>query len=94
MKDTGPLPWYAISNIKTQEMLIVLSQSGYIGLVEVFLRRTRVTGRDGPSSRWTSECEVRVLSNSGIGQQGWPSGESTRLPPVWPGFDSPSRCHM
>ena len=26
-------------------------------------------------------------------QQGWHSGESTRLPPVWPGFDSRSRCH-
>ena len=21
-------------------------------------------------------------------------GESTRLPPMWPGFDSRSRCHM
>ena len=23
-----------------------------------------------------------------IAQQGWRSGESTRLPPMWPGFDS------
>ena len=23
-----------------------------------------------------------------IGEQGWRSGESTRLPPMWPGFDS------
>ena len=28
------------------------------------------------------------------GWQGWRSGESTRLPPTWPGFDSRSRCHM
>ena len=28
------------------------------------------------------------------GEQGWRSGESTRLPPMWPGFDSRSRCHM
>ena len=28
-----------------------------------------------------------------MGEQGWCSGESTRLPPVWPGFDSRSRCH-
>ena len=28
------------------------------------------------------------------GEQGWRSGESTRLPPMWPGFDSQSRCHM
>ena len=26
--------------------------------------------------------------------QGWCSGESTRLPPMWPGFDSRSRRHM
>ena len=26
--------------------------------------------------------------------QGWHSGESTRLPPMWPGFDSQIRRHM
>ena len=26
--------------------------------------------------------------------QGWRSGESTRLPPMWPGFDSQTRHHM
>ena len=29
-----------------------------------------------------------------IGVQGWRSGESTRLPPMWPGFDSRTRRHM
>ena len=28
------------------------------------------------------------------GEQGWHSGESTRLPPVWPRFKSWRRCHM
>ena len=28
------------------------------------------------------------------GEQGWRSGESTRLPPMWPGFDSRTRRHM
>ena len=28
------------------------------------------------------------------GVQGWRSGESTRLPPMWPGFDSQTRRHM
>ena len=28
------------------------------------------------------------------GEQGWRSGESTRLPPVWPGFESWRRRHM
>ena len=27
-------------------------------------------------------------------EQGWRSCESARLPPMWPGFDSRSRCHM
>ena len=26
--------------------------------------------------------------------QGWRSGESTRLPPMWPGFDFQIRRHM
>ena len=30
----------------------------------------------------------------GVGVQGWRSGESTRLPPMWPGFDSRTRRHM
>ena len=28
------------------------------------------------------------------GEQGWRSGESTRLPPMWPGFNSRRRRHM
>ena len=28
------------------------------------------------------------------GVKGWRSGESTRLPPMWPGFDSQTRRHM
>ena len=29
-----------------------------------------------------------------LGEQGWRSGESTRLPPMWPGFKSWCRRHM
>ena len=29
-----------------------------------------------------------------FGEQGWRSDESTRLPPMWPGFDSRSRRHL
>ena len=29
-----------------------------------------------------------------FGEQGWRSGESARLPPMWPGFDSRTRRHM
>ena len=28
------------------------------------------------------------------GERGWRSGESTRLPPMWPGFDSRTWRHM
>ena len=29
-----------------------------------------------------------------VGEQGWRSGESACLPPMWPGFDSRTRRHM
>ena len=29
-----------------------------------------------------------------FGEQGWRSGKSARLPPMWPGFDSRTRRHM
>ena len=29
-----------------------------------------------------------------VGWGGWHSGENARLPPIWPGFDFWSRCHM
>ena len=29
-----------------------------------------------------------------VGSKGWGSGESTRLPPMWPGFKSQRRRHM
>ena len=29
-----------------------------------------------------------------FGEQGWPSGESARLPPMWPGFNSRRRRHV
>ena len=35
-----------------------------------------------------------ATTNSRQGVQGWRSGESTRLPPMWPGFDSQTRRHM
>ena len=30
----------------------------------------------------------------GVGEQGWNSGDSTHLPPLWPGFNSRTRRHM
>ena len=42
----------------------------------------------GVQSRWSS------VTFSHVGEQGWRSGESARLPPMCPGFDSRTRCHM
>ena len=38
--------------------------------------------------------QKRALRFLRLGKQGWRSGESTRLPPMWPGFDSWTRRHM
>ena len=35
-----------------------------------------------------------VLCRKIFGEQGWGSGESARLPPMWLGFDSRTRRHM
>ena len=35
-----------------------------------------------------------VFHPRNLWEQGWRSGESTRLPPMWPGFDSRTRRHM
>ena len=35
-----------------------------------------------------------VFSLMCIGEQGWCSGESTHLPPMWPSFDSRTQRHM
>ena len=40
----------------------------------------------------TSSLSNRQFDYSWV--QGWRSGESTRLPPMWPGFDSQIRRHM
>ena len=41
-----------------------------------------------------SACAIlRSLMSVSAGVQGWRSGESTRLPPMWPGFDSRARLH-
>ena len=38
---------------------------------------------------------VKTMADDPLpGEQGWHSGESTRLPPMWPGFDSRTRRHM
>ena len=43
----------------------------------------------------SSLCKADILGTlvSIVGEEGWRSGESARLPPMWPGFDSRTRRH-
>ena len=37
---------------------------------------------------------VLIIARIRLGVQGWCDGENTRLPPLWPVFDSWTRRHM
>ena len=41
-----------------------------------------------------SFADFFILGEQGCREQGWHSGESARLPPMCPGFDSRTRRHM
>ena len=47
-----------------------------------------------PASLSSSSLSFREQGWCSVGEQGWCSGESARLPPMWPGFDSRPRRHM
>ena len=51
---------------------------------------TSIVERYGPQR--AGELKNKVIEV--IGEQGWRSGESARLPPMWPGFDSRTRRLM
>ena len=40
------------------------------------------------------KCSNKLMTYTSLGEQGWCSGESARLPPMCPGFDSRTRRHM
>ena len=42
----------------------------------------------------SNEISIHMLKSETEWVQGWRSGESTRLPPMWPGLDSRTRLHM
>ena len=37
---------------------------------------------------------LKLAKGTAMGSKGWRSGESARLPPMWPGFKSRRRRHM
>ena len=54
-------------------------------------------GKEDLRSKLEEHVRKKKFSLSALelfGVQGWRSGESTRLPPIWPGFDSQTRRHM
>ena len=58
-----------------------------------FVRGIYLVGRYASVSLrrlWSRSLDVQ----SEQWEQGWRSGESTGLPPMWPGFDSRTRRHM
>ena len=42
----------------------------------------------------SEDSETARKYETQMGDQWWRSGESTRLPPMWPGFDFQTRRHM
>ena len=38
-------------------------------------------------------CDTKMTCSPMIGEQGWRSDDRARLPPMWPGVDSRTRCH-
>ena len=51
----------------------------------------------GPALLKAKGCRDCAVGGAGmvqVGVQGWRSGESTHLPPMWPGFDSQIWRHM
>ena len=57
-----------------------------------FIYTTHKSKKQKQMSKTKAFLTDSQLERSGV--QGWRSGESTRLPPMWPGFDSETRRHM
>ena len=47
-----------------------------------------------PQNKSTAQWSKFLETLGCPGVQGWCSGESTRLPPMWPGFDSQTQRHV
>ena len=70
-----------------QKLARVLDLSYLLSVEFVFLKRGRPT-------RLVARVWGLYLVIGSPCLQGWRSGESTRLPPMWPGFDSQIRRQM
>ena len=79
---------HAIAAIWRENML------GYLPL-DIICFSTELTVFLELSSRNTIPFSKQIkIADKIMWEQGWRSGESTRLPPLWPGFDSRTWRHM
>ena len=84
----GHKPKFCVSWVTKQKF--TRSRFSKIALVQK-LKVTKVTER-ATSSILKLECFAWLIVDFNITEQGWRSGESTRLPLRWPGFNSQGRC--
>ena len=76
-------------------MTVIFSEKfsfGKIATVSVDTGNVAVLG--GEFKRGISPLSEFSRREKKMGEQGWRSDESARLPPMWPGFDSRTRRHM
>ena len=81
----------------------------YLGNKEINLKMITSNMADQYFGTREGECTKEIIYKSQIplngpaflrwgikssGEQGWRSGESTRLSPMWPGFNPRTRCHL
>ena len=84
---TKYVPWFSATkwnHLVTQNFMRVSLQ---------FSSRQKLELKRDACLPWQSLGAHKGSKHTG-GVQGWRSGESTRLPPMWPGFDSQTRRHM
>ena len=76
-------------------VLLILDNTSFLPYRSLYQASRRRTALTVPLTVFLATC---LLWNSSISssswEQGWRSGESARLPPMCPGFDSRTRRHM
>ena len=72
---------------------VILSKDVNKVIRECYLK-SKPVNENGVPMRGYRQRMFPVWQEIGLLEQWWRSGESTRLPPMWPGFDSQTRRHL
>ena len=101
IKDTSVLSRFNFKSLSCIQRQISVKQATIRSITKSKIRSVRMDRSTDCINLCTLDMTVwraRFLqfffSFAYIGVQGWRSGESTRLPPMWPGFDSQTGRHM